>query len=436
MKRRWRLVLVPLTLTTNMFDGVGTAAPDMLPPEPPSILAPADGATVESNPPTVEGTAEAGARVLLLIDRLQVGTTRAGADGTWSITPDGPLSHATHSMRALAIDAAGNGSDSSPPSSFTILKLGYYGWGCSVAHSPPLAWLWIAVPLVLWAARPRFKARTLSAIACVLISTASGEALGQVNAPRSKNPLIRRIKRLYELGEYEKAIIRTRPALEWSGNGLEERVWLELMMGVLHVKLGDEDSNALSAYTRALELNPSAELPVKGPGRVKELFEQARNELAEKTKAKLAELPAPLLPLRPTGSPAGGLEPYSGRGFDIEVSARGEVEGLKRALALAIGAAIQNERFGAAVSVIVQPRPGLRAEGRFYPLKLGPMRPYIALGSSAFIPVMGVRAVAGVDLTFSRLRLFCDLAFEHFFNSDEAHEANALLLSAGAGWLF
>jgi hypothetical protein len=68
--------------------------------------------------PVITGSAEANATVLIRGD-LQ-GSTRASNDGNWSFTPASDLSTGTYAVHAVAQDAAGNESASSPTMTFTV----------------------------------------------------------------------------------------------------------------------------------------------------------------------------------------------------------------------------------------------------------------------------------------------------------------------------
>ncbi len=61
--------------------------------------------------PVVEGTAEAGATVVLSVDGVALPAVTAGADGTWAAEITAALSQGTHTLDATATDAAGNTSE-------------------------------------------------------------------------------------------------------------------------------------------------------------------------------------------------------------------------------------------------------------------------------------------------------------------------------------
>jgi hypothetical protein len=122
-------------------------------------------------------------------------------------------------------------------------------------------------------------------------------------------------------------------------------------------------------------------------------------------------------------------------GLVLAVRGEGDIAG--RAIALAVAAELSGRRFGGALTVlIVVPTPGFRAEGRYYPVDLGRVRPYLALGATVFAPDVGIRGAAGAQVRFGQLQLFADAAYERFVNPRPKDNPNAVLISVGAGWLF
>lgn len=82
------------------------------------IDAPVDGATVPGPRPTIVGTAEPGATVVVSIGGAEIGTVIAGADGRWSLRAPTDLAPGDHTATADATDLAGNTASAS--STFTI----------------------------------------------------------------------------------------------------------------------------------------------------------------------------------------------------------------------------------------------------------------------------------------------------------------------------
>ena len=105
----------------------GTLDPFNITPAAPTIdltaasdsgLSDSDHITVDTTP-TLEGTAAAGTTVEIFDAGISLGTTVAGADGTWSFTTTG-LADGTHSLTATATDPSGNTSPASTPLAVTI----------------------------------------------------------------------------------------------------------------------------------------------------------------------------------------------------------------------------------------------------------------------------------------------------------------------------
>ncbi|MCS3805808.1 hypothetical protein HNO92_003051 [Chromobacterium alkanivorans] len=77
-----------------------------------------DGVT-NVNRPSITGLAEAGSKVAVFIDGVQVGTATADGGGVWLFNLSQPLTDGSHSVRATATDTAGNISAQS--ASFTVV---------------------------------------------------------------------------------------------------------------------------------------------------------------------------------------------------------------------------------------------------------------------------------------------------------------------------
>ena len=80
---------------------------DTTAPNAPTVLSPADGATVSTSQPTITVSAESGTQVTLAVDADQYQQT-ADAGGIATFTPNGPLSDGQHFIATLATDSAGN----------------------------------------------------------------------------------------------------------------------------------------------------------------------------------------------------------------------------------------------------------------------------------------------------------------------------------------
>ena len=99
-----------------------TFAVDTTAPNAPTVLSPADGATVSTSQPTITVSAEPGSQVTLAVDADQYQQT-ADAGGIATFTPNGSLSDGQHFIATLATDSAGN-QGSTTLTTFTVSTAG------------------------------------------------------------------------------------------------------------------------------------------------------------------------------------------------------------------------------------------------------------------------------------------------------------------------
>ncbi len=71
------------------------------------------GSITDDNQPTIDGTAEANATVIVYDKGYEIGRAQADATGKWSFTPEPPLADGTHILEYMAVDQAGNQSEKS-----------------------------------------------------------------------------------------------------------------------------------------------------------------------------------------------------------------------------------------------------------------------------------------------------------------------------------
>ena len=114
------------TATDAAGNTSGVTAPvdvviDVTAPAAPVILSPSDGSVTSEAAPTLTGTAEPGASVIVSVDGVEVATVTADADGGWSYTlaPGEALAPGAHIVSAVVVDAAGN-TGPAATSSFTV----------------------------------------------------------------------------------------------------------------------------------------------------------------------------------------------------------------------------------------------------------------------------------------------------------------------------
>ncbi|EML2066101.1 BapA prefix-like domain-containing protein [Enterobacter asburiae] len=127
-------------ITVRATDAAGNTGPaspvftltvDLTPPDAPTAIVLTDdtgairgtitsGALTDASLPILAGTGEPGGTITIYDNGVVVGTTTVQPNGTWSVTPNGPLPDGTHSITVTETDAAGNLSASSEPVIFTV----------------------------------------------------------------------------------------------------------------------------------------------------------------------------------------------------------------------------------------------------------------------------------------------------------------------------
>ncbi|HEX5747530.1 MAG TPA: hypothetical protein VFZ09_14890 [Archangium sp.] len=292
-------------------------------------------------------------------------------------------------------------------------------------------------------------------LVCLAVPVAHAQESSKVELPpQTQNPYLSAVATLYAQGRFPEALSRLEKALDWESNGPQDVLWLKLMQGVLQAELSQDE--ALESFKQALALDKDARLPVQANRRLRKLFEQARATLDLPTdKALLAQelaqsVAAPKTP-RVSGPPP--------RRYGWSLGVRGELDvlsvtpaldpdvdlsDLPPALAPGVSLGYIQQKWGGVATVLVQPTPGLRAEGQFHPRPLGWVRPYLRLGTTAFfgepdtqdapflLGGLSARGVLGVDVQFtSRLYAFADVAYEYFLFNGERYRTQSVLFSVG-----
>lgn len=122
---------------TDAAGNLGPASPvftltvDLTPPTAPTAIVLTDdtgairgtitaGTPTDASKPILAGTGEPGGTITIYNNGVAVGTTTVLPNGTWSVTPDGPLADGTHTITVVETDAAGNQSAASEPIIFTV----------------------------------------------------------------------------------------------------------------------------------------------------------------------------------------------------------------------------------------------------------------------------------------------------------------------------
>jgi tetratricopeptide (TPR) repeat protein len=281
-------------------------------------------------------------------------------------------------------------------------------------------------------------------LACLVAPAAHAQEASEsskVRVPPTENSYIRAVATLYEQARHEEALSKLEKALDWKSNGPQEILFLKLMKGVLQAELGEP--GALESFKEALALEPQAQLPVEASWRLRKLFEQARNTAGLPADEEL--LAEELEP----GSEPSGPPP---RSYGLSLGVRGELDvlglglGPTSAATPAISLGYTREQQGGALTLLVQPSPGLRAEGQLHPFILGWVRPYARVGATAFFREQNAqgdhtffggvsgRAALGVDLQWnSKMFAFADVAYERFFISGDRYKSQSVVFSLGVG---
>lgn len=122
---------------TDAAGNLGPASPvftltvDLTPPTAPTAIVLTDdtgairgtitaGTPTDASKPILAGTGEPGGTITIYDNGVAVGTTTVLPNGTWSVTPEGPLADGAHTITVVETDAAGNQSAASEPIIFTV----------------------------------------------------------------------------------------------------------------------------------------------------------------------------------------------------------------------------------------------------------------------------------------------------------------------------
>lgn len=122
---------------TDAAGNLGPASPlftltvDLTPPTTPTAIVLTDdtgairgtitaGTPTDASKPILAGTGEPGGTITIYDNGVVVGTTTVLPNGTWSVTPNGPLPDGTHTITVVETDAAGNQSTASEPIIVTV----------------------------------------------------------------------------------------------------------------------------------------------------------------------------------------------------------------------------------------------------------------------------------------------------------------------------
>lgn len=122
-------------------------------------------------------------------------------------------------------------------------------------------------------------------------------------------------------------------------------------------------------------------------------------------------------------------------GARVELDAMGIIE-RQPAIAPAVFGSFGRRIWGAAVTVIILPMIGVRAEGRIHLLEKSIVRPLFSLGVTVFGFAVAPHGAVGVTIDLGHVRLSLDAAVEYFFTGPYQFEKLAILSSVGVAWRF
>jgi hypothetical protein len=125
------------------------------------------------------------------------------------------------------------------------------------------------------------------------------------------------------------------------------------------------------------------------------------------------------------------------RGFGgFMVGVRADFDALGLAAAPSISLQYSWRRFGVVLTALLKPNPGARLEGRWYPVTLGRVRPYVLAGGAGSRTGVGLRVGAGCEVHYGHLNAWLDGAYERYFEAPPDFLVDAATVGAGIGWTF
>lgn len=100
--------------------------------------------------------------------------------------------------------------------------------------------------------------------------------------------------------------------------------------------------------------------------------------------------------------------------------------------AAALEASWAGRTFGASIAVLSTWPIGLRAEARAYLFRRSPVRPYLGIGVTTFVPDVGLRVAGGMHWELWRqLGVVVDVAYERYLSNREQYRDNGLFVGTG-----
>ncbi|MBK7858515.1 MAG: hypothetical protein IPJ65_07805 [Archangiaceae bacterium] len=119
----------------------------------------------------------------------------------------------------------------------------------------------------------------------------------------------------------------------------------------------------------------------------------------------------------------------------LVIGVRGDADLTGPAVSPGIWAELSSRWLGVAVTLIPKITFGARVEGRFYPVIVGRIRPFLGVGATVFTTGAGFRAGAGAAARIGPLQLGLDAAFEYFASfGQKSYAPIAVVLGLGLGF--
>ncbi len=120
----------------------------------------------------------------------------------------------------------------------------------------------------------------------------------------------------------------------------------------------------------------------------------------------------------------------------LSLGVRAEFDILGPRVAPAITVEFSHKWIGAAATFIIKGSPGARLEARFFPFYKGRVRPWLAVGATAFPTGVALRGALGTAVRFGNLHVFLDAGYERFVVAADGFLFDAVVMGGGVAWAF
>jgi MYXO-CTERM domain-containing protein len=372
-----------------------------------------------------------------------------------------PVGHTT--VQVVAVDAAGNRTEPCTIDVDVRRALSHYGWACATAgegtrEGDPLGWVAAALALGFFARKRRSTLAPLLSVALLLVATSASAAaetkrlkLAFTGVPAGPGVSKDAAKTIEDSLESELNAVGLYQVI--SPNFIATLLGKERQRQLLGCPEDESTTSCMAELAGALDgdrivssdLSRVGDSWVLNASLVDGRKAKQLNRVGRTVKGSSLE---PLLDeLRPLVYELVNVEPaLAGKPLRVDrrfgglvLALRGDSDLLAPTLGAIPSLSIEfsGRRFGGALVLLGQARPGARLEARYYPITLGAVRPYLGAGATGFPTGIAARAAAGVAMKFDRLQLFGDVGYERFLvqlASDDVYQPNALVFGLGVGW--